>query len=487
MNNIIGVDLGTTHCKIVIAGMDGSIIFSAKKNCHSFTAEAGMHEQDAEAIWQLVLDLLRQAFAHTPAVNVSCVCFSAAMHSLLAVDEHGTPLMHALTWADTRAAKYAATLKASPAGTAIYAQTGTPIHAMSPLCKLLWLKNERPEVFNKAAKFIGIKEYIFYKLTGRYITDYSMASATGLFNIHTKQWHLPSLQLAGIMVNQLSEAVEILYSKASLLQQVKQAAGITGDVPFLPGCSDGAAAQLGSGTLLPNETCVTIGTSGAVRTFMHNAVTHPACKTFAYAFLPGWYLIGGATNNGGNVVQWFPKIFAPGAAGEDSFGAMVALAQQSPAGANGLLFVPYLYGERSPVWDAGATAQFTGLSAARTVHDFARAVLEGVLLNIWEIFQTLPNKTQADTIYANGGFFSNAFTAQMLADISGKKVLLQEDADSSAMGAVYLGMLFNGWIKDIMEVKKFTCADTTFLPQPKTHEIYRTVVERYLKTSQEST
>lgn len=473
MNNIIGVDLGTTHCKIVVVNRNNKVVFSAKKACHSITGDDGMHEQDAEEICSLVLELLKQAFAHTPATEVSCVSFSAAMHSLLAVDGAGKPTMNALTWADTRAAKYAAEIKQSGKAEEIYNNTGTPIHAMSPLCKLLWLKNEKPGVFNGAAKFISVKEYIFYKLFGRYVIDHSIASATGLFNIHTKQWNGDSLQLVGITIEKLSQPCEVTHAEKQMLPAIKKTLGIDADVDFVLGCSDGAAAQFGSGTLLSNEACVTIGTSGAVRTFAQQAVMHPQQKTFVYAFLQGLYLVGGATNNGGNTVQWFPKIFAQQAGSDDGLTAIAKMAEQSVPGAKSLLFVPYLHGERSPVWNAEATAQLTGLKSMHTVNDVARAVIEGVLLNVWAIFNTLPGKESKDTIYANGGFFANNFMAQMLADMGNKKVLLQEDADSSAMGAVYVGMLACGWMKDVLDVKKFTVTDTVFLPREKEHAVYK--------------
>ena len=481
MNNIIGIDIGTTHCKLLLVSENSKVIFSDKRNCRSFTDDKGKHEQDAEEIFKSVAELLKEAFEHTEQSAISCVCFSTAMHSLLAIDGEGRPLMNALTWADTRAAKYAKQLKESPVAAEIYHQTGTPIHAMSPLCKLLWLKNEQQPVFAKAAKFISIKEYIFYKLFGKYVIDHSIASATGLFNIHANQWNDASLQLAGVMVDKFSQPADILHAEDDMLAAVKKQIGLTVNIPFIMGCSDGAAAQFGAGAILPTEACVTAGTSGAVRTFITEAITHPQQKTFTYVFQPNWYLTGGATNNGGNVVQWFAKIFLPNVKEEDCYATIIKMASQPEAGAKGLLFVPYLYGERSPVWDADATGQFTGIKNMHSANDFARAVIEGILLNLWEIFQTLPNRNEAKTIYANGGFFNNPFMAQLLADISGRKVLLQKDADSSAMGAVYVGMLAQGWIKDIAEVKKFITADTTFEPNENALEVYKEVFGRYVE------
>lgn len=479
MNNTIGIDIGTTHCKLLLVSKTGSIIFSSKRNCRSFTGEDGKHEQDAEEIFINTVSLLKEAFEFMPVAEISCVCFSTAMHSLLAVNENGNPVMNAITWADTRAAKFAKQIKESPAGVEIYNQTGTPIHAMTPLCKLVWLQHTHPVIFKSAARFISIKEYIFYRLFGKYVVDYSIASATGLFNINTREWNATSLQVAGITADKLSTPVDILHAEEDMLPELKKQIGLAENIPFITGCGDGAAAQLGSGALLTNEACVTVGTSGAVRTFTPTAYAQAQQKTFCYVFLKNWFLTGGATNNGGNVVQWFARIFLPGVKDEDCYTIVIALAQRSEAGAKGLLFRPYLHGERSPVWDADATGQFTGIKSMHTINDFARAVLEGILLNIMEIFQTLPNRNTVEHIYANGGFFNSPFTAQLLADISGKKVLTQKEADSSAMGAVYIGMLAQGWIKDITEVKKFTTTDEVFVPDEKMHGVYKEVYKKY--------
>ncbi len=480
MDNIIGIDIGTTHCKLVIVNKKNGVIFSSKKNCRSFTDETGKHEQDAEEIFNNATSLLNEAFKHTSQELFACISFSTAMHSLLAVNENGKPLMNAMTWADTRAAKYAKDLKESDGSASIYEQTGTPIHAMTPLCKLLWLKETQPNIFEKAFKFISIKEYIINRLFRKYIVDYSIASATGLFNIHTKQWNEDSLRIAGITADKLSQPVEIYHVEENASPEIRNQIGLTTNIPFIMGCSDGSAAQLGSGALLENDVCVTIGTSGAVRTFIHQPITNPQQKTFTYLLQDDWYLNGGATNNGGNAVQWFAKIFLPGTKDEECYEKIVSLAKQSEAGAKGLLFVPYLYGERAPVWDADATGQFTGIKNIHSVNDFARAVLEGVLLNVYEIFQSLPNQATADTVYANGGFFNNDFMAQLLADIFGIKVLLQKDADSSVMGAVYLGMLYKGWIKDIKEIKQFITADKIFTAAEGSNKLYNSIFENYI-------
>ncbi len=480
MEIVVGIDAGTTHCKVVAVDKKGVLLFSAKRNCTSYTDETGMHEQDPNEVFNLVAELLREAFNFVGEGKIACVSFSTAMHSLLAVGNNGEPLMRAMTWADTRAGHYAALLKQHEQAAEIFAETGVPAHAMTPYCKLVWLKHERPDIFASAAKFISLKEYILYKLFGCFLVDEAMASATGLFSLKTGRWSEAAMQVAGITEDKLSHIVSIFYAQQTLLPAMRQRLAVTGAVMFIAGSGDGGAAQLGSGALLPNEACFTIGTSGAVRTFIHSPITDARQRVFTYLFTANWYFTGGATNNGGVVMQWFARLFLPTTPVDESFDAIIALAQNSEPGAKGLLFVPYLNGERAPVWDAAATGQFAGIRSLHGICDFARAVVEGLLLNMFDIFQSLPNCGVVDAIYANGGFLNNAFTAQLLADVTGRRVLLQRDTDSSAMGAVYEGMLAVGWLNDILDVKQFIAADEEFMPDAANHAVYKAVFERYV-------
>src|SRR4051794_30204146 len=207
MKYIIAIDLGTTHCKAITVDENAKTIQSFKATVNSIQPKEGHHEQDTEEIFQTVLELLKQSLQTLNHNEVACISFSAAMHSLLAVDENGNPLTNAITWADTRSKKYAQQLRNSEQGKNIYRQTGTAIHAMSPLCKIIWLKNEQPELFAKAHKFISLKEYIFYRLFGKFVVDVGIASSSGLYDVYNNCWFKDSLQLAGIDENKLSKVV----------------------------------------------------------------------------------------------------------------------------------------------------------------------------------------------------------------------------------------------------------------------------------------
>ena len=182
--SFISADLGTTNCKVALLDKHGVVIKSFYAGVTSYEDEPGHHEQDAEEVFIIFINLLKQAFDYNKNEPVQFVTFSCAMHSLLAVNAEGKPLMRAITWADTRSSVWAEKIKSSRAGATIFKNTGTPIHTMSPLVKLVWMKHESRKIHAAAFKFISIKEYIFLQLFDKYILDYSIASATGLFDIY---------------------------------------------------------------------------------------------------------------------------------------------------------------------------------------------------------------------------------------------------------------------------------------------------------------
>src|SRR5690606_3628007 len=288
--------------------------------------------------------------------------FSCVMHGIIAMEEHDQPRTNCIICADTRSAAYAKALKGTPEGLDVYLKTGTPIHAMSPLCKLRWLQTEEPLIFKVARKFISIKEYISYRLFARYVVDESIASATGLFDIHTFQWYRPALELTGISTAQLSEPVPITYTLSGLDEPMANALGIPADTPFVVGGSDGCLANLGAGAVNPGEAAVTIGTSGAIRMASEVPQTDPKARTFCYMLTNRLFVVGGAVNSGGMVFRWYRDNFdLDSDSGQEAYQRLIAEASSVPPGADGLLFLPYLAGERAPHWNADAKGVLFGM------------------------------------------------------------------------------------------------------------------------------
>lgn len=475
MQYIIGIDIGTTHTKAVVASANGQIITEVKKT-YKAAPSSSHHEQDPEDIFTTVMDALKQAIASIADKDqIACISFSAAMHSIMALDKNGKPLTSLYTWADTRSNQQAKRLKESEEGKQIYQTTGTPIHAMSPLCKIAWIRENLPDVFGKAIKFISGKEYVFYRLFNAFVIDHSLATATGLFDFRKLEWFKPAMSFAGIDENHLSQPVKITHAMRGLKESFRVELGLLSDVPFIVGSSDGVLANIGSGAILPGETALTIGTSGAVRSLIARPFIDPHQRLFNYAVDKDHYLCGGATNNGGIILKWFIEVFTDGGRPfEEAIGQLLHEAAFVPAGSEGLIFLPYLYGERAPVWDADAKGIFFGIRAIHTKAHFLRAVLEGIGFSLLQILKALEDSgEQIHTVYASGGFIESALWREIITDVLNKKLSVSHAADASALGAIFMGMQFLGVIDKLEEVKSFIRIDEEMHPNPAHQDIYQ--------------
>ncbi|CAN5426707.1 gluconokinase [soil metagenome] len=484
MQHFIAIDLGTTHSKAVIVNENGKVLHTCKATVTSFQHQEGEHTQEAEAIFQNVLALLKECIGYLKEDNIACVSFSAGMHSFMAVDKNGKPLMRAMTWADSQSKKYAQALRSSERGPEIFKYTGTAIHAMSPLCKLLWLKNEKPEIFNAAYKFISIKEYIFFRLFGKFIVDEGITCSTGLYNIYEHKWYQPSLQLAGIEASKLSAVVDVTHSETIMQPAIKEELNITQEIPFVMGGNDGCLANLGCGALSTDIAVLTLGTSGAVRlTIPKPAAPKEPEGLFRYILTKELYVTGGPINNGGIVLEWFAKHFLNMPLYEkDNFNTVMQLASKSPATAEGLLFLPYLLGERAPVWDEDTSGIFYGLKMNHSQTHLTRAVIEGISFSLLQILENIQHQNNTvEAVYVSGFVTQSDFWLQLLADMFGKKIILNDVADASAMGAAMIGMYATGFIKELAEVKQFLATDKVFMPNEINHALYQKHFERYRK------
>lgn len=468
MDYFAGIDIGTSSVKALALGTGGELLGVRQRAYPSQTDATGRHEQDPSVVADATLTVLHALLDGLPEHRAVCVTFSAAMHGLIAVDRDHRPLTPHITWADTRAASVAAAFKATPEARRIYHITGTPIHPMTPLCKLLWLHKMQIEVFDRAARFVSIKEYVWFALFGRYEIDYSIASATGLFDTQASRWYDPALTAAGIRSDRLSEPVPVTFSR-------RGAAGFPPELPFVAGAGDGCLANLGSGVVSPGEAAVTIGTSGAVRVVTPEWRPDPEERLFQYWLYEGAYVRGGATNNGGNLLDWFMQLDN----GADKHAALTEAF--SLEGSGGLLFLPYLYGERAPIWDADARGAFAGLRSYHGKPHLLRAITEGIGFALNDSLRILDAQAPIHTVYASGGFTQNPEWVQQLADTFGKTVCLTDEGDASATGAALTGMLALKALAGLSDARRYIRAGATFTPRPDKNAAYRRLYGLYTK------
>ena len=478
MNYYLGVDIGTTSVKGLAMTIDGKVLGSLPFTIETVNPQPGFSEQDPEHIFQAVLQVIFELNRQWGSTHtLEGISFSSAMHSLLAVDQEGLPLTPMITWADSRSRDIAETIKSDKIGRLIYRNCGTPVHPMLPLCKIIWIKQNQPAVFQKTFKFISIKEWIFFRLFETYLVDHSIASATGLFDIRMLAWCPEALTLAGIGEEKLSSLVPTTFFLKGLKKGWASQMGIPAETTFIIGASDGCLANLGSRVGYPGQAAFTIGTSGAVRITSPVPVQDPEESIFNYLLVEKIYVCGGAVNNGGNVLQWYLENFLGPPGGkvvtDDQF---MELAFSVPAGSGGLIFLPYIQGERSPFWDSRARGAFFGIQLAHTQAHFMRAVLEGILFGLFQVVSLLEkNSRPISTLYVSGGFTRSSRWVQMLADISGKKVILSGAEDASALGSIYLGMFSTGRNKELMGGMPLASLSGEFNPENQNNMLYHQI------------
>lgn len=488
---MIGIDIGTTSTKAVLYDMNGGMVSSAHAHYPLYTPEVAAAEQNPDEIFQAVLQTTAQLMREhvSSPMRIKFVSLSSAMHSLIPIDSNGNPLMNALTWADNRSEPYTKLLLEGN-GHELYLRTGTPIHPMAPLSKLMWLRAERPHIFNAAYKFISIKEYIWAKLFSTYEVDYSIASCTGLMNIQQLKWDTAALVATKINESKLSKLVPTTYYRKGAALQYTNLMGLTPETIFIIGANDGVLSNLGLNAMSPGEVAVTIGTSGAIRTVVNQPVLDPKGRTFCYVLTDQLYVIGGPVNNGGHILRWMRDELASAEVetakrlGIDPYDLISQICSQVPAGSEGLLFHPYLAGERAPLWNSNARASFFGLGLHHHKEHMLRAAMEGVIFNLYSVMLAIQEQIGTPAIIkATGGFASSPLWRQMLADIFDQPVSIPTHHESSCLGSCILGLHALGLLENLQENTLITGQSQQYEPNPQSTQIYKQLLPIFLSIS----
>ncbi|MEM8504036.1 MAG: gluconokinase [Cyanobacteria bacterium P01_D01_bin.1] len=473
MKYIIGIDIGTSSTKAVAFDTKGRQLVRSAKGYPLNAPVPGAAQQDAALIVQAATQTVAEVVASVEATSAQLLglSFSAAMHTLLLLGEDLLPLMPLLTWADNRSDRLVPSVRAQDPD--LYDRTSLPIHPMSPVVKLAWLARERPELFEKATRIVSIKEYVLNCWCGEWVVDLSIASTTGFLNLEKRDWDEGALQVAQIKRSQLSRIVPTTY-RLSLQADYAQRMTIPEGTPVVIGASDGVLANLGVGAVAPGTAAITLGTSGAVRQVVEAPKTERKAQLFCYALTESRWVMGGAVNNGGFALQWTRDRLVPYSVQPDeacdiddqdcmmnvepshsTYERLTEMARTVAPGSEGLIFHPHLLGERAPLWNAQARANFFGLGRNHSQAHLVRAVMEGVLYNMHSVFSALELAGgEVETLRASGGFALSDLWQQILADIFDRKILVPEVIESSAFGAAVVGLVALGEWAQLEEVEE---------------------------------
>lgn len=430
---VLTIDIGTTSAKVLIVSDTGKVVASAQEFYPTHFPHPGFAVQDPKVVTDGIVKIIRQAKGQFNG-KIDAIGVSSAMHSLMAIDAKGNPLTPLILWSDMRSTGQAKQLQGSEIGKEVYKITGTPIHPMSPLCKLMWIREHEPDLIARTWKFISIKEYLFLVLCGKFHVDHSVASSSGLFDVHRLKWSEQALDIAGITSDKLSDCVSAYNNTLRLRKDLAVSLGLDADMPVVPGASDGCLAHLGSNAMEKGRLSLTVGTSGAVRMASKNYSPDPHCRLFNYRLDEDTFIAGGATNNGTVLLNWFCSNFYSGKSTD--IVDFVKIASETEPGGGGLLFLPYVFGERAPHYNPDLRGVFFGLAQHHTQPHLMRALIEGICLEIRSIVESIEQSIDhVSGILASGGFVRSSHWLQIMANVLQKEITVNDVNDASSLGA----------------------------------------------------
>jgi gluconokinase len=470
-NYVIGVDIGTGSTKAVAVTSFGATFAAHAATYPTKHSPAGFAEQDADTVCNAFFQCIKSVInfvGHPP----EAVVFSSAMHSIMPVNNAGTPMAPLMIWSDNRSATIATRIRNSSMAELLYEQNGTPLHAMSPLFKLLWMKENSAHLFTNASKFICIKEYIWFRLFGVFEIDSSIASATGMMRIEDCRWDQNALHLLDLSENKLSTIVNTSFTRSNAQLDACAKLGVTSKTRFIIGASDGCLANLGSFAVDEGVAALTIGTSGAIRVASSRPITDFQTMMFNYRLDESTFICGGPVNNGGIALNWYVENFLGRTLQtKNDYDAVLNDLYETKPGADGLMFLPYLFGERAPLWDSNATGMFYGIKGIHGQKHFIRAVIEGISMSLYDVGENLSRAGVIfERIHVSGGFARSSAWLKIIANMFNKKICLLQTDDASALGAAYLGMKATGMINHYREIPQQM---QEVQPDDSIHNIYR--------------
>jgi len=476
---IISIDIGTS-------GIRGAIFNNNLERLYIFSTpyttkyvKLGWAEQDPNIIYLELIKVLKEVINKCKEFKwkISGIVFDSALHGIMGISKNMEPITPYLTWEDNRAISIIEKWKKDDFMQNIYFFTGCPLHPLYPLAKIYWLKENSLDIFKAVRFFVSIKSYLIYKITGEILEDYSIASGTGIFNIYKLDWDDSILKIIGISKDHLPHLVPPNFIISKISKDFSYLTGLPINIPVVVGGSDASFSSLGSGTIYPKEMTIMIGTSGAIRYISKTPILDNQKRTWCYYLSEDMWIVGGAVNNGGNILRWFKENFL-----EEDYEKLNEYAKDIPVGSDNLIFLPFLAGERSPHWNANIKGILVGLSFYHTKGHFIRAIMEGVSLNMLSVYNALCEILgEPEEIRITGGFTSSPLWIQILCDVIGKKLNLPLEREGSLIGGALFGLKSLGILESFDIIKEKNPIKEVFSPDLSRHYLYNEIYKKYIR------
>jgi len=485
---LLGIDIGTSSCKVAIFSKNGKVIASANGDYPVYYPHQGWAEQNPEEWWSAVCTAIRKVLdlGRVAPEEIAGVGVDGQSWSAIAVDENGNVLTNTPIWMDTRAKDICEELSKKIGAERIFEVAGNPFEPSYATAKIIWYQRNLPEVYKKIHKILQSNSYIVYKLTGVMSQDVSQGYGFHCFDMRTGTWDEEMCEALGIPMRILPDIYPCHEVVGTVTEEAARACGLGAGTPVVAGGVDAACGTLGTGVVHSGETQEQGGQAGGMSICLDTYIADPR-MILGFHVVPNRWLLQGGTTGGGGVMRWLEREFADfereegKRLGKSSLELFNEIAEDVVPGSDGLIFLPYMSGERSPIWDPDAKGVYYGLDFSKTKGHFVRAAMEGVAFSLKHNLD-IAKEAGADVqvLRAMGGSANSLLWTQIKSDITGKPIVVPLSDTATTLGAAILAGIGIGMYEDFEEAVALTVEnkrfhepnEETFVTYEKNYEIY---------------
>lgn len=486
---LLGIDIGTSACKIALFSKDGKVEAAASGAYPVYYPRSGWAEQNPDEWWEAVCDTIWKVLDSSGIApsEIAGVGIDGQSWSAIAIDKEGKVLTNTPIWMDTRAQSICDRVNQEIGAEKIFELCGNMLQPSYTTAKILWYKENLPDIYEKIDKILQSNSFIAYRLTGAITQDISQGYGLHCFNMRTGAWDMDMCERMGIPSSFLPDIVPCHQIIGTVTREAAEQTGLAPGTPVVAGGLDAACGTLGAGVVHAGETQEQGGQAGGMSICIEEYAADPRL-ILGYHVVPNQWLLQGGTTGGGGVMRWLEREFGAyersvaAEKGRTSLQQYNALAEQVSSGSDGLVFLPYMAGERSPIWDPNAKGVFYGLDFGKTKGHIIRSAMEGVAYSLKHNLDIAESAgAHVKELLAVGGCANSALWMQIKSDITGKSLAVPFSDTATTLGAALLAGVGVGMYENFEDAVAQTVKITRkYEPNTENHEIYMKNYETYL-------
>ena len=490
---LLGIDIGTSACKVAIFKRSGELVASGNGEYKVYTPQPGYAEQNPEEWWEAVYHTIKSTIyeAGIDKNDIAGVGVDGQSWSAIAIDQDGAVLTNTPIWMDTRADIICKRINHEIGEEVIFNMAGNSLQASYSTAKIIWYKENMPQIYEKISKILQSNSFIVYRLTGVLSQDKSQGYGLHCFDMHSGVWNEAMCERLGIPMKLLPDIYECHQVVGYITEAAARLSGLAVGTPVVAGGLDAACGTLGAGVIQPNETQEQGGQAGGMSICLKEYCADPRL-ILSHHVVPNRWLLQGGTTGGGGVMRWFEREFADfereeaKRTGRSSLDLLNDIAKVVNPGSDGVIFLPYMSGERSPIWDVNAKGIYYGLDYSKTKGHFVRAAMEGVAFALKHNLEVAASVgTKVSELRAMGGSANSLLWTQIKSDVTGLPISVPSSDTATTLGAAILAGVGVGIYNDFEEAVELTVKSKRHhTPNIELHEMYNERYTTYLEIYQ---